>query len=225
MAVNSKVEQEKTLVDGELYLPSLIILTCLHIIFFLFLLNIESQPLVSKDQVTSHKKISIRISHPEVVAEEIIEPMVIPEIVEPEVEVISEPVKAEVVKVVRQVIKPLKNRVVQDKSEDIVEVQQQDTQKIQDSYVYELVKMIKLKKTYPRLAKRFGQTGQVIYQFVINAQGQFGEFIKKQTSGHDILDEAALSLLAQFSGLNPLPKGIQNIPITIPVTYNLHDSK
>lgn len=72
---------------------------------------------------------------------------------------------------------------------------------------------------YPPLARRRGLEGRVVLRLAINTAGEADALFVTESSGHAILDRAALQLV---SCLLPLKRGpSQPLTVEIPITYRL----
>lgn len=72
---------------------------------------------------------------------------------------------------------------------------------------------------YPPLAIRRGQQGTVALGFVIDRQGQINNIHVAQSSGHAILDRAAVQALSRVGKLSSRPQ--QPHSLQLPVAYRL----
>ncbi len=79
--------------------------------------------------------------------------------------------------------------------------------------------------TYPRRARRRGQSGEVILRFTLNADGTIHALEVLQSSGFYLLDEAATAVIQDemHSRFKPFPPALPPTPIqiTIPIRYQL----
>ena len=74
---------------------------------------------------------------------------------------------------------------------------------------------------YPPLAIRRGQQGTVALGFEINRQGQINNIHVTQSSGHAILDRAAIQALSRVEKLSSRPQ--QPHSLQLPVSYRLEE--
>jgi protein TonB len=76
---------------------------------------------------------------------------------------------------------------------------------------------------YPQLAKKSGWQGTVVIRVVVQTNGMPGEAQIRKSSGHDILDKAAIEAIRSWR-FSPAKDG--NIPIRsavdIPINFKLH---
>lgn len=79
--------------------------------------------------------------------------------------------------------------------------------------------------TYPRRARRRGQSGEVILRFTLNADGTIHTLEVLKSSGFYLLDEAATAVIQDEmnSRFKPFPPALPPTPIqiTIPIRYQL----
>ncbi|MGB7182692.1 MAG: energy transducer TonB, partial [Burkholderiaceae bacterium] len=92
-----------------------------------------------------------------------------------------------------------------------------------DLYRASLISHLTAAKRYPQRAQRRRIQGEVIVRFVINSQGRILDKQIEQSSGADILDQAALSMIDRASPLPAPPAGYGTGPysFTIPVSFSL----
>lgn len=93
----------------------------------------------------------------------------------------------------------------------------------QKNYFSELANWLNQHKNYPRRAKRNKQQGVVSLEFTINNNGEVLSKSIKNSSGHPILDRAALKLLEAASPLPKFPDNMQQSRLTlvVPIDYSL----
>jgi periplasmic protein TonB len=72
--------------------------------------------------------------------------------------------------------------------------------------------------TYPALARRRGWEGQITVRFVLSMSGDVSELQVVESSGHPILDTAALQAV---SSAVPLPSLSRTTEIAMPVVFSL----
>ncbi len=83
----------------------------------------------------------------------------------------------------------------------------------------ELYNRIAAKKIYPNAARRKGLQGIVLVLFILDENGNLIEVNVKHSSGHKVLDRAALSLVKKVV---PYEHGLgKSIMIEIPVKYSI----
>ena len=69
------------------------------------------------------------------------------------------------------------------------------------------------RKTYPFSAERMGITGAVSVSFVIGPNGSFSGISVARSSGHSVLDSAALQTVRGLSGQIHRPEAIGDVPL------------
>lgn len=72
--------------------------------------------------------------------------------------------------------------------------------------------------TYPTMARRMGWTGQVKISFLILENGDVEEVVIEESSGHTVLDRAAVQAVKKAA---PFPSPPVAANITLPVTFRL----
>ncbi len=91
-------------------------------------------------------------------------------------------------------------------------------------YLSELRTLIEQKKSYPRQAKTLGHEGRSEIRFSILPDGTLSSIELRKSSGSDILDEAALTLVRQVRKLSPFPDSLKlsRIDLILPIDYLLN---
>jgi protein TonB len=94
---------------------------------------------------------------------------------------------------------------------------------IESVYKARLRQLIVANKRYPKRAKRRRQQGTVRVSFVVYANGIIKNIRAVNSSGHIILDKAAISSIEKISGKLPFPPDLKRTQwvITVPVAYQL----
>jgi len=78
-------------------------------------------------------------------------------------------------------------------------------------------------KHYPHVARANRWEGRVVLRAVIGEDGQLVELKVSESSGHSILDEAAMDVLKQSAPLTlPAPLGRPQVVVQVPINYRLH---
>jgi len=100
---------------------------------------------------------------------------------------------------------------------------QVDTSLIKNQYLGYLRQSIEAHKTYPKNAKRLGQTGTVEITFTVMADGTISGVKVKQSSNFTLLDSAAKDILMTLVKVRPIPKelGKDSWEITLPIAYEI----
>ncbi len=77
-------------------------------------------------------------------------------------------------------------------------------------------------RSYPRAARRAGIEGVVMVSTVMGRDGTLGERRIATSSGHPVLDRAALELLARASPVPPLADLPRDVELRLPIVYQLN---
>lgn len=77
---------------------------------------------------------------------------------------------------------------------------------------------------YPRAAARAGYEGTVLVRFVLRRDGRLRASELVDSSGHALLDRAALELLDRAAPFPPIPggSGVDEVELVLPIDYRLH---
>jgi len=91
------------------------------------------------------------------------------------------------------------------------------------SYFGQISAWIDANKDYPAECKKHKQQGAVVVKFTIGRDGQLLASTIKQSSGHALLDQAALATLARAAPFPPIPDfvGRETLSIAVPIDYAL----
>lgn len=78
-------------------------------------------------------------------------------------------------------------------------------------------------KVYPRLARRMGEEGRVVLAFTLEADGRLASVRVVESSGSELLDEAALEAVREAAPFPSFPAGITRTrwEFTLPLTFSL----
>lgn len=78
-------------------------------------------------------------------------------------------------------------------------------------------------KHYPRMARRMGVEGRVMLAFTIRADGRLAGVRVAESSGSEVLDEAALQAVRDAAPFPPFPESIgrERWDFTLPLTFAL----
>lgn len=90
-------------------------------------------------------------------------------------------------------------------------------------YFGQISAWIDANKDYPTEVKKKKQQGTVVLRFTIGRDGQLLASTIKQSSGHVLLDQAALETLARAAPFPPIPEfvGRETLSIAVPIDYTL----
>ena len=105
----------------------------------------------------------------------------------------------------------------------VLPVAQVDLDGIRVAYIGEVNALFQRERMYPRAAKRAGLEGRVVVEVVIDASGDIVGTRVLQSSGHSILDAAAVESVKDVSELPAPPKalGWKSRSMRIPFVYRL----
>lgn len=91
-----------------------------------------------------------------------------------------------------------------------------------DAYTARLAALLERQKRYPRQAQRLRQEGVVRVRFTVERSGAVTSARIERSSGHALLDQAALDLLNRASPLPPLPPELgPRLELVVPIAYRL----
>jgi TonB family protein len=90
-------------------------------------------------------------------------------------------------------------------------------------YYKSLNSLMSAKRSYPRSARRLGLEGTVLVEMVINGKGEILTVKLIQSSGHELLDQAAIAQVQKIGKVPSAPKEIRRGSMTfhIPFAYSL----
>jgi len=94
------------------------------------------------------------------------------------------------------------------------------------SYEKSLADLIKRHEKYPDRARRQGWQGTAVVGLSLSADGKVKDISIIESSGRDILDEAALNMVRRASPLPRAPEGLRGTARTVrvPIVFKLQDS-
>ena len=94
------------------------------------------------------------------------------------------------------------------------------------SYEKSLADLIKRQETYPDRARRQGWQGTAVVGLSLSAEGKVMDISIIESSGRDILDEAALNMVRRASPLPRAPEGLRGTERTVrvPIVFKLQNS-
>ena len=106
----------------------------------------------------------------------------------------------------KPIVEPTKNQVIKNKPAVLPDVKAEEIAAARANYGAIVMAKINAAKFYPAAARSSGVTGVVGVQFSINALGKVISAHVTRSSGHDLLDQAALDILRSLD-LPPPPAG------------------
>jgi protein TonB len=94
-----------------------------------------------------------------------------------------------------------------------------------ETYRRDLLGMAARYKRYPLVARDNNWEGMATVRLAIGANGMIASLLIEQSSGHAVLDRAALEMIRKAKGAVPIPAALRGKPfvITIPVLYEIKD--
>ncbi|MFO7527982.1 MAG: energy transducer TonB [Marinobacter sp.] len=92
-----------------------------------------------------------------------------------------------------------------------------------DNYLSKLSRHLARFYDYPRRARRLGQEGTPVIVFQFRRDGTLIRHNLRDSSGHELLDEAAMNMLAQAAPLPEVPDRMegQSFSYALPVRFRL----
>lgn len=92
-----------------------------------------------------------------------------------------------------------------------------------DAYGRQLANLLSRHQEYPRLAAMRGWEGDVMVRLRVARKGNLLGVEVDRSSGFEVLDRHALTMLEHMAGLPPLPDGVEGgeIQVVVPVSYRL----
>ncbi|MBY0369691.1 TonB family protein [bacterium] len=93
-----------------------------------------------------------------------------------------------------------------------------------ERYLYALEMHFNQYKTYPPRARNLGLEGEVGVEFHVYKDGSFKDPHVVRPCIHDMLNRAALQLVAEAPRFQPIPAevGVEVLHVTVPIHYELH---
>lgn len=94
-----------------------------------------------------------------------------------------------------------------------------------EAYRRELLGMAARYKRYPLVARDNNWEGMVTVRLAIGANGMIASITIAQSSGHEVLDRAALDMVRKAKGAVPIPAALRGKPfvVSIPVVYEIKE--
>jgi protein TonB len=108
-------------------------------------------------------------------------------------------------------------------SQDAVELKNAGNSADVDSYLSKLSRHLARYYEYPRRARRLGQQGTPVIVFEFNRAGELIDHALRDSSGHELLDDAAREMLTQAAPLPEVPDDMRGNTFTyaLPVRFSL----
>ena len=102
-------------------------------------------------------------------------------------------------------------------------ISKKDLRGILRGYYKNLNSLMSARRDYPRSARRLGLEGTVLVEMVINHKGQILSVKLAQSSGHEVLDRAAIAQVHKIGRVPSIPSQIKRSSMTfrIPFEYRL----
>jgi periplasmic protein TonB len=90
-------------------------------------------------------------------------------------------------------------------------------------YEYELRMLLDRQKVYPQVARKLRQEGRVLVRFKLKKDGTVVSAEIVERARHDVLNQAAHSLIEKINGLKPFPDEIKKTAwdFIVPIEYRL----
>ena len=95
--------------------------------------------------------------------------------------------------------------------------------KIWGQYTHSIQLKIAKAKTYPALARERNQQGKAFLSFKLNKAGEILELLVENSSGHEILDEAAIKAIKEAAPFPNIPESLNKnfASLKIPISFVL----
>lgn len=92
-----------------------------------------------------------------------------------------------------------------------------------ERYKYELRLYLDSRKIYPETARRLSQTGTVVVQFRVGANGEIDGVELEKPASSEVLNKAALDLVKRAQKFKPLPEEtkLNELKLSFPIEYIL----
>ena len=94
---------------------------------------------------------------------------------------------------------------------------------IEQAYKTALQAEIARHRSYPLMARRLRQEGTVAVGFVVQADGRLTAIELLESSGHQLLDEAALAAVREVGRFRPIPEELDRLDwsLSVPLNFRL----
>ncbi len=116
----------------------------------------------------------------------------------------------------------LKSNVANEESEN-QKLPNQRLSSAEELYLRNVRSILEANKTYPLLARKKKTEGKVYLRFVVESSGKVSDIAVAKSSGSEILDEAAVSLIKELGTLPSFPRDVpqKNWSMYLPLEYQL----
>ncbi len=90
-------------------------------------------------------------------------------------------------------------------------------------YTRQIRHRIAQKKFYPAVARRRGFEGEPVIAFILNKDGSLGHLVLDKTSGHKMLDQAALKTVKKGAPFPEIPEqlNLKIFKFKLPISFAL----
>ena len=95
-----------------------------------------------------------------------------------------------------------------------------DFNKIWGQYTNSIQLKIARAKTYPALARERNQQGKALLSFKLNKEGEILELLVENSSGHEILDEAAIKAIKEAAPFPNIPESLNKNFASLKITIS-----
>jgi len=122
-------------------------------------------------------------------------------------------------------VKPVIKQPIKASREELIELPKKTSvvfnEKTKIAFIDELYEMLDKNKKYPRMAKRRHLEGICCVGFTLCKDGTIKDIVLTRSSGHKILDKAALKLIESLKSYKPIPETVSKVSLNleIPIKY------
>lgn len=182
-------------------------------------LVINPAPVLKKEPKPIAKPVVKKVVKPKVIEKKVVEKKIIEKKVIKQELVQKTEVTKEIVKKVA-VAKPVE--VIEPTVVEKTPVVPVFDAQMKTSFIAGLYSMLDEKKSYPKMAKRRKLEGVSEVSFTINKDGSIKDVFLSKSSGHKILDKAALKILHSIEFYKPIPDAVSlaSLNLNIPIKYS-----
>ena len=98
-----------------------------------------------------------------------------------------------------------------------------NNKELRRGYTRQIRHRIAQKKFYPAVARRRGFEGQPVVAFILNKDGSLGHLALDKTSGHKMLDQAALKAVKKGAPFPEIPEqlNLKKFKFKLPISFSL----